>query len=242
MLVLSILIVPLLLAPVMLSLSASQHRAVLTLDWIVWAVFGFELAAKTYLAPLRRRYLVTHWFDVLIVALPILRPLRVARAARVVRAARLFAVFGRVGSTARTVLTRHKLHYAFTAAAFVVVGAAALATALKHGAGGPIDGFGVSLWWALTTVTTVGYGDTYPVTAAGRGVGMFLMFVGVTLFGVLTANIAAFFVESSDTHPDADGSNGEVMEAITELRTALDAIETHVVEIRDDASEVRTRQ
>lgn len=65
----------------------------------------------------------------------------------------------------------------------------------EQGSGGPITTFADAVWWALTTITTVGYGDTYPVTALGRGVAVFLMIAGIALFGLLTANVAAFFVE-----------------------------------------------
>jgi len=51
------------------------------------------------------------------------------------------------------------------------------------------------LWWAVTTITTVGYGDTYPKTAAGRGIGVTLMILGIALFGITTASLAALFVE-----------------------------------------------
>ena len=77
----------------------------------------------------------------------------------------------------------------------MVLGSAAAAYALEDGAGGTIDSLGDALWWAITTVTTVGYGDMFPVTPAGRGIAAFLMLSGIALFGVLTANIAAFFVE-----------------------------------------------
>jgi voltage-gated potassium channel len=53
-----------------------------------------------------------------------------------------------------------------------------------------------ALWWAATTVTTVGYGDRYPVTAVGRLVATGLMVVGIALLGVITASVAAWFVRN----------------------------------------------
>jgi voltage-gated potassium channel len=61
-----------------------------------------------------------------------------------------------------------------------------------------IHGFGDALWWAFTTVTTVGYGDRFPTTAAGRGLGVMLMVAGISAFGVLTAAVAAYFVYDKD--------------------------------------------
>ena len=74
-------------------------------------------------------------------------------------------------------------------------GSAALTLAVEEGGDGSIDSFGDALWWAITTVTTVGYGDTFPVTPAGRCIAWFLMITGIALFGVITANVAAFFME-----------------------------------------------
>jgi voltage-gated potassium channel len=63
---------------------------------------------------------------------------------------------------------------------------------------------GDALWWSLTTVTTVGYGDRFPVTAEGRLIGAFLMTAGVGLFAIFTAYLASFFVETnkSDNHEE----------------------------------------
>jgi voltage-gated potassium channel len=60
-----------------------------------------------------------------------------------------------------------------------------------------IKTLGDAMWWAVTTVTTVGYGDKYPTTAAGRVVAAGLMFLGIGLFGVLTASISSVFVAQS---------------------------------------------
>ena len=79
-------------------------------------------------------------------------------------------------------------------ALFLVVVCAAFMYVFERNSGGTIDSFGNALWWAFSTITTVGYGDTFPVTIEGRGVAMFLMIVGVSLFGYITANIAAFLV------------------------------------------------
>jgi voltage-gated potassium channel len=63
--------------------------------------------------------------------------------------------------------------------------------------GSNIKNFGDGLWWAITTVTTVGYGDRYPTTTEGRFLAVLLMFVGISLVGVITASVAAWFVKMS---------------------------------------------
>ena len=62
-----------------------------------------------------------------------------------------------------------------------------------------IKSFGDGLWWALTTVTTVGYGDRFPTTTEGRTIAFALMLVGISLMGVITASVAAWFVKMSQT-------------------------------------------
>lgn len=75
----------------------------------------------------------------------------------------------------------------------------------------PIDG----VWWAFVTATTVGYGDVFPITAEGRGIGVVMMLVGISLLSVVTANIAAYFVEE-----DQDGL-ADVKERLDRMESLL---------------------
>ena len=61
--------------------------------------------------------------------------------------------------------------------------------------GSNIKNFGDGLWWAITTVTTVGYGDKFPTTTEGKFLAVGLMIVGISLMGVITASVAAWFVK-----------------------------------------------
>lgn len=76
--------------------------------------------------------------------------------------------------------------------------------AAEEGGDATIESFGDASWWAVSTVTTVGYGDMFPVTPAGRAIAAFLMVTGIALFGVLTANLATFLLERA---PDAPGGD-----------------------------------
>ncbi|WP_322511265.1 ion channel [Chloroflexus sp.] len=158
--------------------------------WLIWGVFGVELAIKLYLAPERSRYLRSHWIEILIIGLPFLRPLRLLWLPVIVT--RLWR------QSHRVLRQRMPAFIGVTSLALVIIGATLMFVA-EQGSGGPINTFADAVWWALTTITTVGYGDTYPVTALGRGVAVFLMIAGISLFGLLTANVAAFFVEEDTT-------------------------------------------
>ena len=77
----------------------------------------------------------------------------------------------------------------------VFAGAGLVTVAERSAKGANIHNFGQGLWWAMVTVTTVGYGDRYPVSPFGQGVAVVLMLVGIGLIGVLTATVASYFVD-----------------------------------------------
>ncbi len=229
-LVLAVAMLPLLVLPMVVDLPESVEDAFIAADWLIWAVFAFEYAVRLVLTPERGRFVRREWPDLLIIVLPFLRPMRVvrsARALRLLRLSRLVAVLGEVTQQARRLLRRHKLHYALFVTLVVVVGSAALALAVESGGAGNIQTFSDALWWAVTTVTTVGYGDRYPVTAAGRGVAALLMVTGIAFFGVLTANVAAFFLERDDK------ANKPNDDRLDEILLRLAAIETRLNEQRE---------
>ena len=64
----------------------------------------------------------------------------------------------------------------------------------QRASGARIVNIGDAMWWAVTTITTVGYGDFYPVTAAGKVIAAALMLTGIGLLGVITASVAAWFI------------------------------------------------
>jgi len=170
------------------TLSLDTQSMIDSLLWVIWGAFTAELLLKLYLAPDRKQFLRAHWIDVVIVALPFLRFLRLLR---------IVLVTARALRSIRTIMHQHTLSLVGLTSITTVIIAAALVFAVERHTDGPIETFGDALWWAATTITTVGYGDMYPTTSFGRGVAVFLMVTGITLFGLITANVAALFVEES---------------------------------------------
>jgi voltage-gated potassium channel len=220
-LVLALAMAPLLVAPLVFELSPGAAAAVEGADWFIWMVFAAEYVVRLVLAPDRLVFMRKAWLDLVIVALPFLRPLRLARSGRVVRAlrlARVGALVGKGGREGRRFFVRHRLHHALLVEVALLVGAAVLVVAVEGGPGpGRISTFGEALWWSFTTMTTgVGYGADVPTTFIGHGIATFLMLAGIALFGVLTANVAAFFIEgTAESHDDR----------LDEVLRRLDAIE-----------------
>lgn len=158
------------------------------LSWTVWAAFAVDFAVRLALAEERKSYAVRHWYDLALIALPMLRPLRLLRLLAFARVLNRTAVGGLAGRVTTYVLG--------AAVMSVVLGAVAMLDAEQDATGANIKTFGDALWWAATTVTTVGYGDRYPVTMTGRFVAVALMMMGIALVGAVTAAVASWFIAS----------------------------------------------
>jgi voltage-gated potassium channel len=163
---------------------ADVERALQAVNWVLWGVFALELALMPAVAPDRlrwlRRYPVTP--VVVLLTLPAFAGLDLFRLVRLLR--------GRVGRRiAEGVTSTEGLR------------TVALLTMLTVGAGGfafaeiePGVDVGDGLYWAVTTVTTTGYGDIVPTTETGKGIAMLLMLVGAAFLAVLTGAIAQRFI------------------------------------------------
>jgi voltage-gated potassium channel len=190
-----------------------------------------------YLSPSRAHYFKTHLLDLLIVAVPFFRPMRVARLARLGRLARVGVVLARGIKRAKSVMSHRGLHFVLLAVVMIVFACAGLATVAERSAQGTnIHNFGQALWWAVVTVTTVGYGDHYPVTAFGQGIAVVLMLVGIGLIGVLTATVASYFVgqDLQKEETQRDMLRSELEAARTErqnLAEKLDLLQSQLTEL-----------
>lgn len=126
--------------------------------------------------------------------LPVIRVFRIVRVYRGVK--RVSALGGR--KLARQ-LIHERAQAALLAASFLVmlvleVGSMLVVVAEHDAPGANILTGGDALWWAVVTIATVGYGDKYPVTAAGRLIGVVMIVVGVGLFGIFTGYLARMFL------------------------------------------------
>lgn len=173
------------------NLDRSARSLLEAISWAVWLAFVVDYAIRIYLADDRRAYALRHWYDVPLIALPMLRPLRVLRILSFAR------MVGR--SASGGLVERVSVFVGGAACMSVALGALAELNAEQDAAGANITSFGDALWWACETVSTVGYGDRYPATAEGRAIAVVLMIVGVGLVGAVTAAVAAWMVAQVGT-------------------------------------------
>ena len=189
MVLLSIVFLAAVALPELMDVSPEVDETLETVNWLIWAIFAFELGVMTYLAEDRRRYLMSHWVDVLTVLVPFLRPVRLLRIA---------IISMRLWTEARVLIYQRTFSTVAMTSIVSAISAATLVYAVERGGEGPIQTYPDALWWAAATVTTVGYGDVFPKTAAGRGIAFLLMLVGISVFGLLTARVAAIFIEAQE--------------------------------------------
>jgi voltage-gated potassium channel len=193
----------------------SEAHLLWLIDWGIWVVFMLDYVVRLYLAPKRWHWFVRHLLDFAIVALPLLRPLRLVRLLILIELLQKAigdAVRGRV--VVYTVSGVLLLIYTASLAVF---------DKERYLPGTKIDSFGKALWWSITTVTTVGYGDVYPITNAGRVIAVLLMMGGISLVGVVTASLASWIIE-------------RVAEEESVMQTATVA---HIDELRGEIRELR---
>ncbi len=160
-------------------------------QWICWGAFVLDLLLGIVTAESKKEYLRKHPLEIASSILPFLRPLRLMRvisfgglAIQKVAIGRQFAITLKVAITT--------LFVAYISAVQITISERVVE-------GSNIKNFSDGLWWAMTTVTTVGYGDRFPVTTEGRILAVVLMIMGISLVGVITASVAAWFVKISDT-------------------------------------------
>jgi len=201
MLALSLVFLIVLVIPVLdESLSAGWREALALADIIIWAIFAAEYLVRLVLSPRRGRFVVHNIADLIVIVVPVLRTLRLVRLVRLMRFARSAATATRATQRARArVHVSAAIQVAATATIVMFVGAVGMLDVERHAAGANIRTFGDAAWWALTTLTTVGYGDRYPVTTEGRLIAAAVMLTGIAVLGVVTASIAAWFVDKLQT-------------------------------------------
>jgi voltage-gated potassium channel len=197
--------------------------------WAVWAVFVVDYLVRLVLARRTWRFVYRHPLDLLIVAAPFFRFLRLLR---------LVAAISTLGRVLRDDFRGRVGSYLIVSVSLLsIVAALGVYEAERDAPEASILTFGDSLWWVLTTITTVGYGDLSPVTTEGRLVAAGLMLAGIAVLGTVTAAIATWFLEQVGAHDASEAVSGpevdhdrarhdELLAELRHLRSRLDTLES----------------
>lgn len=194
--VLSLVMLALVLTDVLVAVPHAGRMWLERVNWTIWAVFALEFAAKLLIAPQRRQYLRTHWFDALVALVPMFRVVRALRILRVTRAVPLFRLAAFIGMGlrgTRAFVAHYRMGYLLALSGLVTLGGAAVVLLLERDVPGTrFHTFGDALWWSAALMTTIG-SDLNPRTGLGRLVALiemlFAMVVFVYVVGALSSEL-----------------------------------------------------
>ena len=167
--------------------SPSSQSILDGIQWVSWIAFAADLLFGVYKSSDKVQFLKKHPLEILAVVLPFLRPLRLLR----------FISFGTLVfekvNLGKSIAITFKV---IVTALFLTYLAGIEITMAERGKpGATIESVGDGFWWAITTLTTVGYGDIYPTTTEGRFIAVGLMVSGICVLGFISATVAAWFVK-----------------------------------------------
>jgi voltage-gated potassium channel len=232
MLVVALLIVPAMIVDGAARRGTALHDIGVVLDWGIWLAFAGELVAMLWVARDRRAYLRRNPLDLLIV---LLTPPFLPVSAAVLRVLRLLRLV-RIIQLAERVFFLEGLRYAAVMAGTTVLAGGLAFSAVERSQHISADD---GLWWAVTTVTTVGYGDFYPKTSAGRLIGVVVMFAGIGFVALVTGAAAERFLShgASKRASEGEGHEGEVLARLDRITTSLEEINQRLVALEQNGGD-----
>jgi voltage-gated potassium channel len=220
-LVLSVFVLIVLGVELVVPFDPEVDRLIGFIDTAICGVLLLDFGVRFRRAESKLAFMKWGWID-LLASVPAVDIFRLGRALRVLRVLRILRAMRSLRAFLSMVFKRRSTGGLATAAtvAFLALSLASLAIlVVERKAGGNITTASDALWWALTTVTTVGYGDRFPVTDLGRAVAAMLMLVGVGLFGTLSGAVASVFLGEGEPKQD-----DPLQQEVAALRVELAAL------------------
>ena len=204
------------------SLDPEIQTILLYADTAICGLFFLDFLHSLYTAPNKLRYLVTWgWID-LLSSIPTISAARWGRVARVMRILRVIRGLKSARTIAHFLMARRAQSASLAAvllSLLLIVACSIAILQFEVPGNGNIDSAEDAMWWAVSTMTTVGYGDAYPVTPEGRLVAVLLMAAGVGVFGTLAGAVASWFLSPDTAETEAELS--EVRQLLLEVRTEI---------------------
>jgi len=205
----------------------SPH-AVIFGDWFVWLTFTLETLILLLLVRDKRLYLIRNWMNVAIIVTGVFIVWGFAPVLAVFRSLRLLLVLGllfRISRTLTHVLRQNHLGNLLVFTLFMVVVSGILISGFDPAIHDPWQG----IWWALVTITTVGYGDVVPVSGPGKLFASLLIIFGIVVFSVLTATVSAYLIRRNE---EQEGE--ELHQLLKDVQRRLERIENRLKKIEQD--------
>lgn len=204
--------------------SGTWLTAATVANWAIWFAFAIELAVVLIVADRKGAALRAHWLDVgiVVVTAPLfgqfLASLRLLRLARLLRLLRVGIIIGRAIQAERRLSSGQVFRVVALVTLFIVVVAGAAQATFDAN---EFDSVWDGVWWAVVTVTTVGYGDLYPKDVEGRIIAIFVMMLGIGFLSVLTATVASQFVKTDTGSDEVLDTLRRIEAEVAELKARL---------------------
>lgn len=209
--VLSIYVLVSLMLDTFFKLPLEVSRMLNMIDNIICIVFLFDFCLRFYKSKNKLKFMQWGWID-LISSIPTLDFMRAGRALRLIRLLRILRAF-RSTKHLVTHIFKRRTQGALSAAAVVavlmVIFSSIAILQVETDPNSNIKTAEDAIWWSYVTITTVGYGDKFPITTEGRIIAALLMTVGVGLFGTFTAFLASWFVGESNKEDNTESLPNE---------------------------------
>ena len=207
-LVLSFYVLGILIIDATIDLPPEVHRLVVITDYIACAIFFMDFCVRFYKAESKLQYMKWGWID-LLASIPANGVFRLGRLARLIQIIRVIKAYRSISHIVEHIFKNHMkgtFMFAVIVAIMLVLFSSIAILEVENAPNSNIKTAEDALWWAYVTITTVGYGDLYPVTTKGRLIALVLMTAGVGLFGVFTGYLASWFVEPAKTKEEGEST------------------------------------
>jgi len=195
--ILSIYVLAALVISTFVPLSSEVKNLLDYIDNAICIIFLVDFVIRFYQAPNKLKFMRWGWIDILS-SIPTLDYFRAGRLLRLIRLLRILRAFRSTKVLVHHIF-RRKVHGTFTTVAIIailmIIFSSIAILQVENTENANIKSAEDALWWSIVTITTVGYGDRYPVTTEGRIIATLLMIVCVGLFGTFTGFVASWFVE-----------------------------------------------
>ena len=192
----------------------------------LWLLFAIDLAFRYLMTSPKKRFFRNNWLDTITVVIPQLRALRALRA---------FMGGGIISS--KGFLSGSAIASGIVAVFLIVwVGGLMVLNAERGAPGAEITSLGDAVWWGFETITTVGYGDFVPVTMQGRAFAVMVMFVGISVLGVVSATFASTLVKKGNTGAaQPESPQQAILDQLAELKSMVANLEARLNDKSDPA-------
>jgi voltage-gated potassium channel len=192
----------------------------------LWLLFAIDLVFRYLMTSPKKRFFRNNWLDTITVVIPQLRALRALRA---------FMGGGIISK--KGFLSGSAIASGIIAVFLIVwVGGLMVLNAERGAPGAEITSLGDAVWWGFETITTVGYGDFVPVTAEGRIFAVMIMFVGISVLGVVSATFASTLVKKGNTGAaQPESPQQAILDQLAELKSMVANLEARLNDKSDPA-------